>query len=179
MVIGCAFLAALVMGGFPGSAYSASAADGWNMAGANPQRTSWVPDEVRGRLSPAWYRPIEAFIPQEIQVIAARGKVFIASARGLYALEAKTGELAWRFDTELPLGNAPTIDGEICYVGGMDRRLHALEADTGRHLWSFDGATAGYRTNPLVVEGKVILGNRDGNVYAIGAHNTPSQGKLL
>jgi len=179
MVIGCAFLTALVIGGFPGLAYSASAADGWTMAGANPQRTSWVPDEVRGRLSPAWYRPIEAFIPQEIQVIAARGKVYIASARGLVALDAKTGALAWRFDTEMPLGNAPTIDGEICYVGGMDRRLHALEADTGRHLWSFDGATAGYRTNPLVVDGKVILGNRDGHLYAIGAHDTPRQGELL
>jgi hypothetical protein len=161
------------------AAVSPPAAGGWPMSGANPQRTSWVPGEVRGPLRPAWYRPVEAYIPQETQVIAARGKVYVSSARGLYALNAKDGELVWRYDTELPLGNAPTIDGLVCYVGGMDRRLHALDADTGEHLWSFDDATAGYRTNPLVVQGKVILGNRDGYVYAIGAHGAPEQGKLL
>ncbi|MBC8869390.1 MAG: PQQ-binding-like beta-propeller repeat protein [Planctomycetes bacterium] len=158
---------------------TAAGEESWRMAGANPQRTSWVAEEVRGMLRPIWYRPMEGYIPQEVQVIAARGKVYISSARGLYALKAKDGELIWRFDTELPLGNAPTIDGAVCYVGGMDRRLHALEADSGQHLWSFDGAQAGYRTNPLVVEGKVILGNRDGHLYAIGAGGTPQQGKLL
>jgi len=155
------------------------AGGGWPMAGADVQRSSWVPDEVRGPLYPAWYRPIEGYIPQEVQVIAARGKVYIASARGLYALDAKSGELVWRLDTELPLGNAPTIDGQTCYVAGMDRRLYALEADTGKLLWSFDGATAGYRTNPLVVEGRVILGNRDGCVYAVGANGTPQQATLV
>jgi len=137
-----------------------------------------VPEEVRGPLHPAWYRPIEGYIPQEVQVIAARGKVYVTSARGLYALNAKSGDLVWRLD-KLPLGNAPTIDGETCYVAGMDRRLYAMEADTGKHLWSFDGAVAGYRTNPLVVEGRVILGNRDRLLYAVGAHGTPSQAKPL
>jgi hypothetical protein len=155
------------------------AAGAWPMSGANPQRTSWVQAEVRGPLRPAWYRPIEAYVPQETQVIAARGKVYVSSARGLYALDAKTGGAIWRYDTELPLGNAPTVDGQVCYVGGMDRRLHALDADTGERLWSFDEAMAGYRTNPLVIEGKVVLGNRDGHVYAVGAHGTPQQSKLL
>ena len=164
----------------PGStAASAPSGDNWPMSGANPRRTSWVPTAVRGALRPVWYRPVEAYIPQETQVIGARGKVYVSSARGLYALDARTGELVWRFDTELPIGNAPTIDGQVCYAGGMDRRLYALDADTGRLLWSFDGAMAGYRTNPLVVDGKVIAGNRDGNVYAVGAHGTPNQGRLV
>ena len=161
------------------AASNPSSGGSWPMSGANPQRTSWVPAAVRGVLRPVWYRPVEAYIPQETQVIGARGKVYISSARGLYALEARTGELVWRFDTELPIGNAPTIDGQVCYAGGMDRRLYALDADTGRLLWSFDGAMAGYRTNPLVVEGKVIAGNRDGNVYAVGAHGAANQGALI
>ncbi len=151
----------------------------WEMVAANPQRTSWTPEEVSGNLHVEWYRPIEAYIPQHVQIITANGLVYISTARGLYALRANTGAVAWRYDTEIPLGNSPTVVNGIVYVGGLDRKLHALDATRGTHLWSFDGAQAGYDTNPLVVDGKVILGNRDGSMYAIGAHGTSRQGQLI
>ena len=155
-------------------------ADGdWAMVAANPQRTSRSSAEVTGNLSVAWYRPIEAYIPQNSQIIAANGLVYVATSRGLYALNADTGAVAWRYDTELPLGNSPTVDGDVLYVGGYDRKLHALNALDGTHLWDFSGAGAGYDTNPLVVDGKVFVGNRDGKMYAIGAQGTPQQGQLI
>ncbi len=151
----------------------------WTMVAANPQRTSWTSEEVSGDLHVEWYRPIEAYIPQHVQIITANGLLYISTARGLYALRANTGAVAWRYDTEMPLGNSPTVANGIVYVGGFDRKLHALDAIRGTHLWSFDGAQAGYDTNPLVVDGKVILGNRDGSMYAIGAHGTVRQGQLI
>jgi hypothetical protein len=161
----------------PGSVQSAD----WSMVAANPQRTSWTPEEVSGNLHIEWYRPIDAYIPQHVQIIASNGLLYISTARGLYALRADNGQVAWRFDTELPLGNSPTVDvvTKVLYVGGFDRKLHALDAITGNHLWEFAGALAGYDTNPLVVKGKVILGNRDGSMYAIGAHGTTQQGQLI
>lgn len=153
--------------------------DGWPMAAANPARTSWTAEEVTGALRVDWYRPIEAYIPQNAQVIASNGRLFIATARGLIALSAEDGSLLWRYDTELPLGGSPTVSRGVVYAGGYDRRLHAIDARTGARLWVFDGAKAGYDTNPLVVENKVILGNRDGAMYAIGAHGTPEQGRLV
>src|SRR4051812_43451895 len=42
----------------------------WPMLAANPQRTSWTPEEVRGNLSVVWYRPIEPYIPYKVQPIA-------------------------------------------------------------------------------------------------------------
>ena len=56
-----------------------------------------------------------------------------------------------------------------------------LARSTGTQLWEYAGALAGYDTNPLVVDGLVILGmtNRDGNLYAIGAHGTSQQGQLV
>ena len=126
-----------------------------------------------------WYRPIEAYISQNVQLIAANGLIYVSTSRGLYALNADNGAIAWRFDTELPLGQSPTVEQGVVYVGGYDRKIHALDASTGRHLWSFDGAHAGFSTNPLVVDGKVIAGSRDGSMYAIGAHRTPNQGRLL
>ncbi|HIP70509.1 MAG TPA: hypothetical protein EYH05_03840 [Anaerolineae bacterium] len=151
----------------------------WSMTAANPQRTSWTPEEVTGYLNINWYRPIEAYIPQNAQIIAANGLIYVTTSRGVYALNAANGNVAWRYDTKLPLGNSPTVDNGILYVGGYDRKLHALNAYTGQHLWSFDGAKAGYDTNPLVVGGKVFIGNRDGAMYAVGAHGTANQGQLI
>jgi outer membrane protein assembly factor BamB len=152
----------------------------WATVAGNPQRTSWSSEEVRGnQLSVEWYRPIEAYISPNVQLIATQGLIFVATSRGLYALNAYNGQEEWRFDTELPLGNSPTVVNGVLYVGGYDHKLYALRASDGAFLWSFDGAGAGYSTNPLVVDGKVLLGNRDGYFYAIGAHGTAQQGKQI
>ena len=153
--------------------------EGWATVGANSGRTSWTSEEVSGSLDVEWYLPIEAYISQNTQIIASHGLLYISTAKGLYALNAENGRLVWRFDTELPLGNSPTVYENVVYVGGYDRKLHALDAQTGSHLWSFDGAQAGYDTNPLIVDGRVFIGNRDGYMYAVGAHGSEHQGCLL
>lgn len=146
-------------------------ASDWYMAGANPQRTSWVSEGVNPQASTnfgvKWYRPIEAYIGQHVQLITARDKVYVSTARGLVALNTANGDVVWRFDTELPLGHSPTVSGNLLYVGGFDKRVYALNADTGALVWKFEGAKAGFSTNPLVVEGKVMLGSRDGYFYAL------------
>jgi outer membrane protein assembly factor BamB len=151
----------------------------WSTVAANPQRTSWTAEEVAGNLNVVWYRPIEAYISQNTQVIASGGFLYISTASGLYVLSAENGNLVWRFDTDMPLGNSPTVANGVVYVGGYDRKLHALNAQNGAHLWSFDGANAGFDTNPLVIDSKVFLGNRDGYMYAIGAHGSSNQGQLI
>jgi len=142
----------------------------WPMVGANPERTSWTPEEVRGALNPVWYRVIEPYIAPSTQIIAANGLLYISTAQGLYALYAATGETAWVYPTELPLGNAPTVFDGVVYVGGYDHKLHALDAITGQAMWTYE-ADAGFATNPLVVEidGHIYVyaGNRDGRLYAI------------
>jgi len=161
----------------------AQSSSDWYMAGANPQRTSWSLTEVRTPAAVVWYRPIEAYIDQKVQLIAANGMIYVSTSRGLVALDAANGSVRWRYDTQLPLGNSPTVDisqnPAVLYVGGFDKKLHALNANTGQLLWTFDGAKAGYNTNPLVVEGKVILGNRDGALYAIGAQGSAQQGQQV
>ena len=142
----------------------------WPMAGANPQRTSWTPEEVRGTLRPIWYRVIEPYIAPYTQIIAANRLLYISTAGGLYALDAATGATAWVYPTELPLGNAPTVYNGVLYVGGYDHKLHALDALTGRLRWTYE-AEAGFATNPLVLtlDGRTLVyaGNRDGRLYAV------------
>jgi len=141
---------------------------GWPMVAANPQRTSWVPQEVRGHLKFEWYRHFSPHISQKTQVIAAFGTLYVSTARGLHALDADTGRTKWVYETEMPMGNSPTIAGEVAYVGCFDKKLHAINARTGQGIWTFE-AGAGFHTNPLVIDGVVYAGCRDGVFYAIDA----------
>lgn len=143
------------------------------MAGANAQRTSWTPEEVRGSLDPLWYRPIEPFIQAKVQLIAANGLIYVSTAKGLYALDAGDGAIAWVYPTEMPLGHSPTVHGNRLYVGGFDRKIHCVDALTGQPIWTFEagGLAGGFHTNPLVLDldGKPAIwaGNRDGRMFAL------------
>lgn len=142
----------------------------WNMPGANPQRTSWITESV-DVTGIDWYRPIEAYIDQQVQVITGNKHAYISTSKGLVVLDAETGSLAWRFDTEMPLGNSPTVVGDMVYVGGFDHNIYAIQ-DLGTSyslIWTFSDAALGYSANPVVVNGVVYAGNRDGYFYAIDA----------
>src|SRR3990172_2499012 len=136
--------------------------ENWAMVAANPQRTSHVPNtasnqtEIRGDLRPVWYRPINPYINYKTQVIAANDLLYISTARGLYAIYTgdragtTAGDLAWVYPTELPLGNSPTVVGDVLYVGGFDKRMHAIRANPDPSSLPTDPAT-GYRINNQVL----------------------------
>src|SRR3989344_5594735 len=177
----------------------AQAENPWPMVAANPQRTSYSPENLtslHGSMRVEWYRPIEAYIPPYSHVIAANNLIYVSTAKGLFALyltdsdgtgPLREGDTAWRYDTQLPLGNSPTIFENTVYVGGFDKKIHVLNATTGAHLWSYDGAMAGYSANPLVIRDSytnnqpvILVGNRDGYFYAMGGQgHTTRQGQLL
>jgi outer membrane protein assembly factor BamB len=155
---------------------SSSGSQSWYMLGANPERTSWVPEEVPGRLKPLWYKQFESYIPNKVQIITAYSTLYISTSNGLYALDAETGAEKWIYPTELPLGHSPTVYNGVVYVGGFDRMLHAINAFNGQRIWTFT-AGAGFDTNPLVINGLVLIGNRDGYFYAINSQG-PQIGQL-
>jgi outer membrane protein assembly factor BamB len=140
-------------------------------------------------LYPQWYKPFEAYIPHNVQIIGANGLLYISTARGLYALSASTGDLHWVYPTELPLGHSPTIYNGVAYVGGLDHKLYAIDANpnvselplqpdssgqnvrvNNRVRWIFE-AEAGFETNPLVMGDTLYAGNRDGFMYALNTAN--------
>ena len=150
-------------------AITATAHADWPMTAANPQRTSWVSEEVRGSFEIEWALPIEAYITEGVHLVAANNKIYVSSSRGLYAVNAVNGSEVWRLDTQIPLGNAPTVDNGVVYVPGLDRRVYALDDSDGSVLWTFEESSAGYSSNPLVISGVVYTGCRDGYFYAINS----------
>lgn len=143
---------------------------GWYMAGANPQRTSWVPEGVPGSLKPDWVKPMTPHIPQRVQLVAAENKIFVSTTSGLYALDAATGREVWVYPTSMPLGHSPTYHNGTLYVAGFDRKVHAINAGNGTARWVF---TAGgtFSANPVVVNNTLYIGGRDGVFYALDIAN--------
>ena len=93
----------------------------------------------------------------------------------VFALDARTGTMKWRWDPKLPTTGGPRLccgavnrgvalyDG-LVFVGLLDGRLVALDADTGTPVWdvqtSIDLKESYSITGaPRVVKGKVIIGN--------------------
>lgn len=105
------------------------------------------------------------------------GKVFFGSGDGgVYAVDAKTGLLQWKFSTEGVVHGSPAVSGGTVYVGSWDSRLYALDAESGQEKWSFQAGVdpiahnqVGFQSSPAVVDGTVYIGCRDAHVYAIDA----------
>lgn len=141
----------------------------WPMPGGSPNRHSYTPAEVKGKVNPAWYVTFKPYISRKVQPIIVDGLVYISTAEGLFAIDTATEKVKWQYKTELPLGHSPAVVDGIAYVGCYDKKIHAIDAKTGKKIWTSKAADGGFHCSPLVAEGLVVAGCRDGNVYAYDA----------
>ncbi|HEY2446067.1 MAG TPA: PQQ-binding-like beta-propeller repeat protein [Rhizomicrobium sp.] len=103
------------------------------------------------------------------------GGVYFGSGDGhIYALDAATGGLKWKFATDDVVHASPAIaDGEL-FIGSWDSWFYALDAATGQLRWRFktgeDPAIhnqVGIQSSASVANGVVYFGCRDSNLYAV------------
>jgi len=57
----------------------------------------------------------------------------------------------------------------VVYFGSTDKTVHALDAATGKRIWQTLRAGRPSTPNPVVADGRVLLGCRDGYFYAFDA----------
>jgi outer membrane protein assembly factor BamB len=98
------------------------------------------------------------------------GSVYFGSADdNLYALNATTGALLWKYTTGNSIvGSSPAVVSNTVYVGSTDDYLYAINATTGALVWKFKTGAA-INSSPAVVGGVVYIGSTDDNVYAVNA----------
>jgi outer membrane protein assembly factor BamB len=93
----------------------------------------------------------------------------------LYAVDAASGELRWKYDTGDIVHASPVIYEDKVYFGGFDGRMHAVGKKDGVPAWTFKTVGATYfpkgeiQKAALVQDGVVYFGSRDYNIYALDA----------
>ncbi|MGR1582811.1 PQQ-dependent methanol/ethanol family dehydrogenase [Thalassobius sp. S69A] len=144
-------------------------------------------------LVPAWAFSMggEKQRGQEAQPIVYDGVMYVTGSYSrMYAIDVMTGKELWQYDARLPEGILPCCDvinrgaaiyGDNIYFGTLDARIVALDRKTGKVAWRKKIADykAGYSYTaaPLIVDGKIIVGNSGGEfgivgmVYAYDADN--------
>lgn len=113
----------------------------------------------------------------ESSPVVDRGRVYFGSGDGnVYALDAASGSLRWKFKTGDVVHSSPAIAGDTLYIGSFDTFLYALDADRGTVRWRFKTGEdpvrhnqTGLTSSPVVVGGTVYFGCRDAHVYAVDA----------
>lgn len=126
--------------------------------------------------------PKEQTIPDAFDFFSSspavsKDRIYFGSGDGnVYALDARSGALVWKFATNGIVHSSPAVVENTVYIGSFDSNLYALNADTGKELWRFQGGQdpvkhnqVGFTSSPAVVEDVVYVGCRDGHLYALAA----------
>lgn len=144
-----------------------------------------VNDQNVAKLGLAWTYKVDVDRGTEATPLVVDGMMYTTGAYSiLYALNAKTGELVWRYDPEVPRaksGNAccdvvnrgVAISGGKVFLAAFDGRLIALDARNGKKIWESDASDGSGRTlaltgAPIVVKDKVIIGSGGAEFNARG-----------
>jgi PQQ-dependent dehydrogenase (methanol/ethanol family) len=136
------------------------------------------------RLGLAWYHDLDTNRGQEASPIVVDGVLYVTSAWSkVYAFRAKTGELLWKYDPQVPgetgvKGCCDVVNRGVAawkghiYLAAYDGRLIALDAGTGKQAWSVQTTDpAKYYTitgAPRIANGKVFIGNAGAEIGVRG-----------
>ncbi|TNF87522.1 MAG: PQQ-dependent dehydrogenase, methanol/ethanol family, partial [Gammaproteobacteria bacterium] len=156
---------------------------GWLTHGRNYAETRESPLENVDRLGLAWTYELGTRRGLEATPLVIDGTLYTTGTWSrVYALDARTGELRWRHDPQVPrawglnaccdvVNRGVAAWGERIFVGTIDDgRLVALERATGEVVWetlTIDPERPYTITGaPRVVKGNVIIGN-GGSEYGV------------
>ena len=118
--------------------------------------------------------PFDVFLSSPV---IADGLVYFGSGDGnVYALDAATGALRWKFHTGNVVHASPAVSNGMLFVGSWDSYFYALDAKTGAQRWRFKTGEdhdinnqVGIQSSATVVDGTVYFGCRDSHLYALDA----------
>jgi eukaryotic-like serine/threonine-protein kinase len=164
-------------GSYDGNFYAIETATGklrWKFSNAGERR--YAATHLHGSL------PLGETMPDPFDVYLSSPAVsnnvvyFGSGDDNVYALDATTGAMKWKFKTGDVVHASPAIvDGKL-YIGSWDSYFYALDAATGKELWRFKTGEdpdihnqVGIQSSAIVADGIVYFGCRDSNLYAVDA----------
>jgi outer membrane protein assembly factor BamB len=105
------------------------------------------------------------------------GELYVVDMFFITALDAESGEVAWKSWIGTELYTSPAYaDGKV-YVTTDRRFVYVLNATNGDRLSFFDTGSNSWSA-PSLYEGRLYFGNNDGNVYCLD-EETVTHGQIL
>ena len=99
------------------------------------------------------------------------GVIYVATGNDVWALNASTGELLWRFDAKDLVSTDPAVANGVVYVATLNYGyVYAVNARTGAKLWSFSTNYYVVDSNITVVYGVVYIAT-ESTLYALNANS--------
>ena len=165
----------IIVAGGDGIVYSLDAATGeeiWQFDG-NPKDSEWI---LGGRGTRNNILSTPVIYNDRVYIGVGQDPEHGEAPGHFYAIDATgTGDVTdthkvWSRDGEdfyRTMSTAAIADG-ILYISSLSGFLHALDPDTGEEFWTYD-AFAAVWGSPFVVDGKVFLGDEDGDIVVLRA----------
>jgi quinohemoprotein ethanol dehydrogenase len=133
-----------------------------------------ITDKNVAGLGLAWFLDVDSTVGIVAEPLVVDGVIYVSAPLSkVYAVEAESGKLLWKFDPKVRLnmaingsysartnGGVAVWDGKV-YVGTGDCRLVAMSAAFGRKIWEAqvcDPTQTGITGAPHVAKGKVFMG---------------------
>src|SRR2546430_6371921 len=133
-----------------------------------------ITDKNIGGLGLAWFLDIEGAMGVVSEPIVVDGVIYLSAPLSkVYAVDAATGKLRWKFDPQVRLDQAingsysARVNGGVAvwngkvYVGTGDCRLVAIDASTAKKVWETTVCAptqTGITGAPHVAKGKILMG---------------------
>jgi len=162
---------------YDGNLYALDASTGkekWHFATGGEHR--FTATHMHGVLPAAESMPDPFDVYLSSPMIFESAVYFGSSDGNVYAVDANTGNLKWKFKTGDVVHATPAIANGTVYVGSWDSNFYALDAATGKEKWRFKTGEdpdihnqVGIQSSAAVMDGMVYFGCRDSNFYALDA----------
>jgi len=157
----------------------------WPQAGANAARTGCTSIAPRPPFRLAWVRAWENEVITPIaQPIVLGTTAYLGTENGrVHAVDLSSGRDRWTAEVSGAVCNAlaglrasssETETGWI-YAATADGHVTCLDAATGAVVWSAAVSRRGFTAAPLLMDRRILIGNRDGVFYCLAADT----GRLL
>ena len=141
-----------------------------------------INEQTVGKLGLAWSHELGTTRGLEATPIVENGVIYTTGSWSVvFALDAKTSEVRWKYDPKVPREGAYFIccdvvnrgvalyNGKV-YVGTLDARLIALDAKSGNPIWSVMTGEGGKPYSitgyPRIAKNLVVIGNA-GSEYGV------------
>src|SRR5258708_5784972 len=133
-----------------------------------------INDKNVNGLGLAWYMDIDGAMGVVAEPVVVDGVIYLSAPQSrVYAVDAASGKLIWKYDPHVRLNMAingsysartnagvAVWEGKV-YVGTGDCRLIAVDASAGKQLWDAtvcDARQTGITGAPHIARGKVLMG---------------------